>query len=66
MKGALRIHDLSKTREALELERALRFAALPSEEKLRQMLLLMNAARKLNGGKPLKEPQRKGFYFEKR
>jgi len=62
----LRFHDLSKTREEIELERALRFAALSGEEKMRRLLTLMNVARKFNGGKPLKEPQGKGFIIRKK
>ncbi len=61
----LRLHDLNKSREEIELERNLLFAALSGTEKLRRLLLLMNAARKLNGGKPLKEPQGKGFIIKK-
>lgn len=61
----LRIHDLSKSREEIELERAREFAALDDTEKFRRWLVLMNAARKINGGKPLKTPQGKGHVFKK-
>ena len=61
----LRMHDLSKSREKLALERKLEFAALDDTGKFRQWLVLMNAARKFNGGKPLKEPQGKGYIFRK-
>jgi hypothetical protein len=61
----LHIHDLSKSREEIALERSLRFAALDGTEKFRQWLTLMNVARKINGGKPLKAPQGKGYVFKK-
>ena len=65
MNATLRIHDLSKSREELELERMMAFAALSCEEKIRRTLVLMNVARKFNGGKPLKEPQGKGIIIRK-
>lgn len=61
----LTIHDPAKTREELELERKLAYARLPGEEKWRQLMELIALSIKLNGGKPLKEPQGKGIVIRK-
>lgn len=61
----LRVHDLSKSREEIALERHLRFAALSDTGKFREWLVLMNVARKINKGKPLKAPMGKGYVFKK-
>ena len=61
----LRLHDLSKSRADIELERMLAFAALPAEEQIRRTIILMNAIRTFNGGRPLKQPQGKGYIFYK-
>ena len=51
--------------ERLALERAERFAKLPYEEKLKQLLALNDLAVKMNGGKAIKEPQGKGIIIRK-
>lgn len=51
--------------ERLERERAQRFAALPFEQKLLELYALIDLAIKMNGGKPLKEPQGKGIVLRK-
>lgn len=59
------IHDPTKTREELELERKLAYARLPGEEKWRQLMEMIQLSIKLNGGKPLKELQGKGLVIRK-
>ena len=49
-----------------DLERHLRFAHLPLSEKLNQLFALIDLTVKMNGGKPIKEPQGKGIVLRKK
>ncbi len=62
--GKLILHD-NPDPERLANERANRFYNLPFEEKLRELFALIDLAVKMNGGKPIKEPQGKGIVIRK-
>lgn len=62
--GKLILHD-NPDPERLRAERAARFAALPFSEKLKILFAQIDLAVKMNGGKPLKEPQGKGIVIRK-
>lgn len=49
----------------IEAERQGRFANLSTTEKLNELFALIDMAVKLNGWKPLKEPQGKGLLIRK-
>ena len=52
--------------EQLAHERHERYAALPLAEKLKELFALIDLTIKLNGGKPIKEPQGKGIIIRKK
>jgi hypothetical protein len=62
--GKLILHD-NPDPERLERERAARFLALSAEDKLKELFALIDLAVKMNGGKPIKEPQGKGIIIRK-
>lgn len=51
--------------EQIEQERRQRFMALSTTEKLNELFALIDLSVKLNGGKPLKEPQGLGLVIKK-
>ena len=51
--------------ERLEQQRAERYFNLPFAEKLKELFSLIDLAVKMNGGKPIKEPQGKGIVIRK-
>lgn len=51
--------------EQIELERRQRFVNLSTTEKLNELFALIDLSVKLNGGKPLKEPQGLGLVIKK-
>ena len=63
--GKIIIHT-NPNPEQQDLERHLRFAQLPLSEKLNQLFALIDLTVKMNGGKPLKEPQGKGIVLRKK
>jgi len=62
--GKVILHNVPDP-EKNKLERAREFAILPFEEKLKRSFALIELGVKLNGGKPLKEPQGKGIIIRK-
>lgn len=51
--------------EQIERERRQRFMKLSTMEKLNELFALIDLSVKLNGGKPLKEPQGLGLVIKK-
>jgi hypothetical protein len=62
--GKLILHD-NPDPDALEQERAARYRDLPFADKLKELFALIDLAVKMNGGKPIKEPQGKGLVIRK-
>lgn len=57
----LKIYDTSLSREEIERIRAQTYLQRSPKEKLDTLFNLIAVSRKLNGGKPLKQPQGKGI-----
>lgn len=51
--------------DQIELERRQRFVNLSTPQKLNELFALIDLSVKLNGGKPLKEPQGLGLVIKK-
>lgn len=58
------LHD-NPDPEAQALARARRFMALSTDEKMKQLFALIRLSIAMNEGKPLREPQGKGFILRK-
>jgi hypothetical protein len=63
--GVLKLHNPSVAREEIIKERDNRFLQLSPAQKFYALLSLNKTAVKLNGGKPLKQPQGKGIIISK-
>lgn len=61
----LKLYDASLPREQILKEREERFLSRSSKEKFYDLLHLIQVSVKLNGGKPLKQPQGKGIVINK-
>ena len=62
--GKLILHD-NPDLERLNEERSERFYHLPFEDKLKELFALIDLTVKMNGGRPIKEPQGKGIVIRK-
>jgi len=62
--GRIVLHPDS-TPEQIECARAERYKSLPFADKLMELFALIDLAIKMNGGKPLKQPQGKGIVIRK-
>ncbi len=62
--GGVFLHE-NPDPEKQALERALAFNALSDTDKIKRLLTINALAVKLNGGKPLKQPQGKGIIIRK-
>jgi hypothetical protein len=62
--GKIVLHP-NTTPEQIDRARAERYNSLPFAEKLTELFSLIDLAVKMNGGKPLKQPQGKGIVIRK-
>lgn len=63
--GKLRLYSTDIPPEALAQERAMLYQSYSPERKFKELLALIETARILNNGKPLKKPQGKGVIITK-
>jgi len=63
--GKLKIYDTSIPRSQIVAEREAEYLSQSPANKLKRLFTLIRLSVKMNGGKPLKEPQGKGLVISR-
>lgn len=63
--GTLKLYDVAIPPEQIVREREMAYLSLAPKEKFLQLLSLIHLSVSLNGGRPLKQPQRKGLVISR-
>ena len=64
--GKLKLYDTSIPRSQIVAERDTEYLSQSPREKLNRLFNLIHLSIKMNGGKPLKEPQGKGLIISRK